>query len=111
VLSLHCLRSENGQREMQAFHTVEYQNPKLPRTLPHNDLKAQFHHVLRFGDSLRSTTRSLRVRRKSRPTDRLETNWFQNKAHALVAHIQPPRYQRIRQERPHRRLLSGKVMG
>jgi hypothetical protein len=95
---------------MQAFHSVEYQNPKLPRTLPRNDLKAQFHHVLHFGDSLRSTTRSLRVRRKIRPTDRLETNWFQNKAHALVAHIQPPRYQRIRQERPHRRLLSGQFM-
>src|ERR1035437_4025332 len=65
--------------------------PTAARPIAHNDLKAQFHHVLRFGDSLRSTTRSLRVRRKSRPTDRRETNWFQNKAHALVAHIQTPR--------------------
>jgi len=39
-----------------------------------------------------------------------EPNWFQEKTHALVARIQTMLYQRLRKERPHRRLLKGKVM-
>jgi hypothetical protein len=78
--SLHCLRGKDSQGKVQMFLPIEHQNPKLFGTFPRDDLKASVHSAP-AGDrvSPAAATPALRVRRQSRQTDRLRTNWFQEK--------------------------------
>src|SRR6266498_1481213 len=41
--ALHCLRGKDSQREVQTLLPIEHQDPKLPSTLPSDDLKASVH--------------------------------------------------------------------
>ena len=108
--SLHCLRGKDSQRKVQTLLPIKHQNSKL-RTLPSDDLKATVHSAPPVIASLLPVaTPALRVRRKSRQSDRLQPQLVSRKGHALVARIQTMPCQRIRHGRRHRRLLKGKVM-
>src|SRR6266849_1187429 len=78
--ALHCLRSKDSQRKMQAFLPIENQNPKLLNTRPSDDLKAPVHSAPP-GDRVvpAVTTQALRVRRRRRQTDRLRTQLVSRK--------------------------------